>query len=238
MALLERVSTLLRANINDLIDKAEDPEKTLRQLLLDRENQLLQVKTQVAIAIADQHMLEKKKREHDEAAAAWQRKAEIAVGKGRDDLARAALDRGLSHQQLAAGFAQQIEDQRTEAEIMRANYGKLQQKVRETEGRCEMLLAQNRRARAVSKANLARAASGESGLARSLEKMRMKVLADEVTNSATRRLLDDGAPGALADSASDPLASDPLEDRFRRMDREDRIESLLSELKERQSRTA
>jgi phage shock protein A len=235
MALLERVSTLLRANINDLIDKAEDPEKTLRQLLLDMENQLLQVKTQVAIAIADQHMLEKKKREHDEAAAAWQRKAEIAVGKGRDDLARAALDRGLSHQQLAAGFAQQIEDQRTEAEIMRANYGKLQQKVRETEGRCEMLLAQNRRARAVSKANLARAASSEGGLARSLEKMRMKVLADEVTNSATRRLLDDGAP---ADSASDPLASDPLEDRFRRMDREDRIESLLNELKERQSKTA
>ncbi len=68
MALMERVGTLLRANINDLIDKAEEPEKMLKLLVLDMENQLPQVKTQVAIAIADQHLLEKKKAEHDRAA--------------------------------------------------------------------------------------------------------------------------------------------------------------------------
>lgn len=62
MALLERVSTLVRANLNDLIDKAEDPEKMIKQVTLDMQNQLLQVKTQVAIAIADQHLLEKKKK--------------------------------------------------------------------------------------------------------------------------------------------------------------------------------
>ena len=61
MALLERVSTLLRANLNDLLSKAENPEKLARQLVLDMENQLMQVKTQVAIAIADQHLLLKKK---------------------------------------------------------------------------------------------------------------------------------------------------------------------------------
>ena len=66
MALMERVTTLLRANLNDLIDKAEDPEKMLKQLVLDMENQLLQVKTQVAIAIADQHLLEKKTAEHED----------------------------------------------------------------------------------------------------------------------------------------------------------------------------
>ena len=64
MSLLERVGTLLRANINDLIEKAEDPEKLAKQLVLDMENQLLQVKTQVAIAIADQHLLQKKLTEH------------------------------------------------------------------------------------------------------------------------------------------------------------------------------
>ncbi len=63
MALLERVGTLLRANLNDLIEKAEDPEKLLKQLILDMENQLMQVKTQVAIAIADQHVLDKKRKE-------------------------------------------------------------------------------------------------------------------------------------------------------------------------------
>jgi len=60
MALLERVSTLMRANLNDLIDRAEDPEKMIKQVILDMQNQLMQVKTQVAIAIADQHVLEKK----------------------------------------------------------------------------------------------------------------------------------------------------------------------------------
>ena len=62
MALLERVATLVRANLNDLIDKAEEPEKMIKQVILDMQNQLLQVKTQVAIAIADQHLLMKKQK--------------------------------------------------------------------------------------------------------------------------------------------------------------------------------
>ena len=60
MGLLDRVSTLIRANLNDLVDRAEDPSKMIKQVILDMENQLLQVKTQVAISIADQHMLERK----------------------------------------------------------------------------------------------------------------------------------------------------------------------------------
>ena len=104
MALLERVGTLLRANINDLIEKAEDPEKLAKQLVLDMENQLLQVKTQVAIAIADQHLLQKKLKEHEDAMNQWNRKAELAVQKQQDDLARAALQRSLSQQQLAQGL--------------------------------------------------------------------------------------------------------------------------------------
>ena len=66
MSLLDRVSTLLRANLNDLVEKAEDPERMLKQIVLDMENQLMQVKTQVAIAIADQHLLEKKRVEHEQ----------------------------------------------------------------------------------------------------------------------------------------------------------------------------
>src|ERR1700749_4753767 len=101
MALLERVGTLLRANVNDLISKAEDPAKLARQLVLDMENQLLQVKTQVAIAIADQHLLQQKQNEQDTLRLDWLRKAELAVPRQQDDLARAALDRALSHQRMA-----------------------------------------------------------------------------------------------------------------------------------------
>ena len=91
MAVLDRVATLVRANLNDLIDRAEDPEKMIKQVILDMENQLLQVKTQVAVAMADQHLLRKKQQEQEDRAAEWMRKAELAVDKKQEDLARAAL---------------------------------------------------------------------------------------------------------------------------------------------------
>src|SRR6266481_6750018 len=106
MALLERVSTLVRANLNDLIDKAEHPEKMIKQVILDMENQLLQVKTQVAIAIADQHLLDKKQKENEDRVAEWMRKAELAVDKKQDDLARVALERVESYRDLSDGFGQ------------------------------------------------------------------------------------------------------------------------------------
>src|SRR5580704_11000275 len=91
MALLERVSTLVRANLNDLIDKAEEPEKMIKQVILDMQNQLLQVKTQVAIAIADQHLLEKKQKENEDKVGEWMRKAELAVDKKQDENLKTAL---------------------------------------------------------------------------------------------------------------------------------------------------
>src|SRR5947208_17196044 len=108
MAILERVSTLVRANLNDLIDRAEDPEKMIKQVILDMQNQLLQVKTQVAIALADQHLLEKKQWESEEKAADWVRRAELAVDKKQDDLARAALERSMSYRRMAENFQEQV----------------------------------------------------------------------------------------------------------------------------------
>src|SRR5215468_4287899 len=119
MALLERVSTLIRANLNDLIDKAENPEKMIKQVILDMENQLLQVKTQVAIAIADQHLLEKKRKENEDKIADWERKAELAVGKTQDDLARASLLRVESYREMTTSFAQQVTDQKAQVENLK-----------------------------------------------------------------------------------------------------------------------
>src|SRR5205809_6467462 len=111
MAVLERVATLVRANLNDLIDRAEDPEKMIKQVILDMENQLLQVKTQVAISMADYHLLQKKQTEHEDKAADWMRKAELAVGKEQDDLARAAPERYQSFTKMAEGYTQQVQGQ-------------------------------------------------------------------------------------------------------------------------------
>src|SRR3981081_2041691 len=107
MAVLERVATLVRANLNDLIDRSEDPEKMIKQVILDMENQLLQVKTQVAISIADQHVLDRKLKETLEQEAQWVRRAEMAVDKQDDNLARTALERSMSYKSMAESFRQQ-----------------------------------------------------------------------------------------------------------------------------------
>jgi phage shock protein A len=220
MALLERVGTLLRANINDLIEKAEDPEKLAKQLVLDMENQLLQVKTQVAIAIADQQLLQKKLKEHEDAMNQWNRKAELAVQKQQDDLARAALQRSLSHQQLAAGFTQQVEDQTAETETLRNAFANLQQKLQETRATCEMLIAQHRRARTVGNAHAARTIVASHNKTATLNRLRSTIQRKEANNAASHMILE----------------SESLEDRFSTLEREDQIERLLEDLKSRQPR--
>src|SRR6204780_2927176 len=149
MALLERVSTLVRANLNDLIDKAEEPEKMIKQVILDMQNQLLQVKTQVAIAIADQHLLEKKQKENEDKVAEWMRKAGLAVDKKADDLARASLLRVESYRELSENFTQQVSDQKAQVENLKSALRQLEQKLTEQQAKADVLIAQNRRARAV-----------------------------------------------------------------------------------------
>ncbi len=127
MGLLERVGTLIRANINDMVDRAEDPEKMIKQVILDMENQYLQVKTQVAVSIADQHMLEKK-----------------SVDKGQDDLARAALDRYQTSQRLAQSYREQVDDQRAQVETLKGALMKLEQKLDEAKSKRDLLLARHR----------------------------------------------------------------------------------------------
>ncbi|HEY6445299.1 MAG TPA: PspA/IM30 family protein [Acidobacteriaceae bacterium] len=222
MALLERVSTLLRANLNDLIDKAEDPEKMLKQLVLDMENQLMQVKTQVAIAIADEHLLQKKRGEHESSEGEWKRKAELAVRKGDDGLARAALERSLSHKQMAASFVQQLDDQKTEVETLKNALRRLEQKLQETRSRCEVLIAEHRRARVVGRAQQAREAMDKTDRSTSIDRMKNRIAGAEARNVASRELMDGGS----------------LEDKFAALEREEQIDALLKDLKEQHAKTA
>src|SRR5215831_6809228 len=175
MALLERVGTLVRANLNDLIDKAEDPEKMIKQVILDMQNQLLQVKTQVAISIADQHVLEKKYRENQDAEQQWMRRAEMAVDKKDDALARAAVERAMSHKSMTESFRQQVEDQKVQVENLKTALLRLQQKLAEAQSKSDMLIAQHRRSRALGKANDAGIAIGDNSNAAVFDRMKNKV---------------------------------------------------------------
>jgi phage shock protein A len=214
MALLERVSTLVRANLNDLVDKAEDPEKMIKQVILDMQNQLLQVKTQVAISIADQHVLGKRRQENEENEKQWRRRAELAVDKGDDGLARAALERAMSYQATTASFQQQVDDQKTQVENLKSALMKLQQKLAEAESKSDVMIAQHRRARALGKATDAGLAMGEDSNSAAFDRMKNKVHHSEATAQARSELL-----------------SNDVEDRFASLEKQVEIDRLLEELK-------
>jgi phage shock protein A len=212
MALLDRVATLVRANLNDLVDRAENPEKMLKQVILDMENQFIQVKTQVAIALADLHLLEKRKGENADKHAEWMRKAELAVDKKDDELARAALERAMSFQHLAESFDQQIGDQEVQVEALKSALKKLELKLSEARGKADLLIAQHRRSRAVGRA--ADAQASPTGENRTFERMRSKVAREQALGQAKGEILGDDIDGRL----------DALE-------REQKIDSLLEEIK-------
>jgi phage shock protein A len=220
MALLERVSTLVRANLNDLIDRAENPEKMIKQVMLDMENQLMQVKTQVAIAIADEHLLLKKQKENQDKAAEWSHKAELAVDKKHDDLARVALERGMTCRQMAEGFAQQVADQKAQVETLKSALHKLEQKLQEAQAKSDLMMAQHRRSRALGKASDARMAMGGSSAVATFDRMKNKVSRSEAVSQAKAE-----------------MANASVEERLAALGKEDEIEKLLGELKARRSQS-
>ena len=214
MALLERVSALIRANLNDLVDRAEHPQKMLKQVILDMQNQMLQVKTQVAIAIADEHLLRKKQKENEDKHAEWMRKTELAIDKKQDDLARAALERAMSYKELGESFAQQVADQKLQVESLKTALSKLEQKLTEAKAKADLLIAQHRRSRAVGKASDAHLAMGDGSKAAAFDRMKRKVAHSEASSQAKAE-----------------LAVDNVEDRLAALEKQDRIEQLLGELK-------
>jgi phage shock protein A len=219
MALLDRVATLVRANLNDLIDKAEHPEKMLKQVILDMENQFMQVKTQVAIALADLHLLQGKKKENAERHAEWMRRAELAVDKGDDALARAALERAMSLQQIGDGFDRQIADQEVQVDALKNALKRLEGKLGEARAKADLLISQHRRSRALNRA--ADAQQSKANAAHALDRMKSKVAEQEALGRAKAELL-----------------GDDIETKLLKLEREEQVDALLQQLKERKRLSA
>jgi phage shock protein A len=216
MGLLERVSTLIRANINDMVDRAEDPEKMIKQVILDMENQYLQVKTQVAVSIADQHMLEKKWRENEDAGKDWMRKAETAVDKSQDDLARAALDRFQTSQMLARSYREQVDDQKAQVDTLKGALVKLEQKLDEAKSKRDLLIARHRRGIALGKAAHAQTVLGDNSKSAAFDRLKDRVNHSEAVATAEVELL-----------------TDDVAEKLTRLDRDAEVDRLLADLKAR-----
>jgi phage shock protein A len=214
MALLDRVSRLIRANLNDLVDKAENPEKLLKQLLLDMENQRMQVKTQVAIAVADWHVLDRKKSENAASQAEWMRKAELALAKGDESLARVALERSIPFETAVRNFSQQLEDQSRQVDTLKIALHQLESKLAESRSQAEILMARYRRARISQRAATAVGTSDPSSSTFSR-------LSERVTEAEGRAF----GSQALVDSDSTL--------RFEELEKAEKIERLLANLRAR-----
>lgn len=214
MSLLERVSSLVRANVNDMLDKAEDPEKMIKQYIIDMHNQLIQVKTQVAAAMADEQKLYQRYMDAQNQANDWQHKAELAVQKNQDDLAKEALQRRNSFQETADGFKAQYDEQKKEVDTLKTSLSQLEGKIQEAETKKDLLIA---RAHVADTQQLVQNttdklhdASAFDGFDRMEDKVRQK-----------EAMVQAGAE----------LDRDPLEDKFAALEKNDDLDRQLAELK-------
>ena len=107
MGIFSRIGTLIKSNLNDLISKAEDPQKMLNQIVLEMQNQLVEAKKQVATSIADEKRLKKQWDEQIELSKEWERKAMLAMRSGDDTLAKEGLSRKAEHDHQQAEFGKQ-----------------------------------------------------------------------------------------------------------------------------------
>ncbi len=148
MGLFDRFSQLLKSNINDLISKAEDPEKMLTQILEDMRGQLAKAKQQVAVAIADEKRLRDQADSEYKQAQDWEQKAMLAVQSGRDDLAKQALVRHQEHLTHAQQYEQTWESQHGESQKLKNALIELNDKIEEAKRKKNLLIARQRRAQA------------------------------------------------------------------------------------------
>ena len=148
MGIFARLGTLIKSNLNDLISRAENPEKMLNQVLLDMQQQLVDAKKAVAVAIADEKKLQKQYNVELDKSKEWERKAMVAVRAGDDNLARQALVRKQEHETIYTQFQQQWVAQKQAVDKLKDALRLLNQKIEEAKRKKNILIARKKRAEA------------------------------------------------------------------------------------------
>jgi len=217
MGIFSRLKTLISSNVNDMIGKAEKPEKMLNQLIIDMQEQLLESKRAVALAIADEKKLEREVINQEAQAQEWERKAMLAVKAGKDDLAKEALLRKQEYDNAAAEYRKQWEVQKVSVEQLKESLRELQNKIEEAQRKKNLLIARAKRAEAQQKIqNTISSVSGNRSAFDAFDRMAQKVEQMEAQADAARELED------FTTSAS-------LEKRFKELEKSDSSADLLLE---------
>ena len=217
MSVFSRMSTIFKANVNEALTKAEDPEKVLNQVIIEMNEQLVDTKQKVAAAIADEKRLQRQYQETAEQAKGWEEKATIAVEKERDDLAREALARRNEAQQLADEYKIQWDKQRQAVDQLKEHLRALELKIGEAGRKKNLLIARQKRATAQKQIHETMAGMKDSGAFNTFDRMEQKVGDIEARADAAAEMAD--------------FERDPLEDEFAALEKNDNVDDDLAALK-------
>jgi phage shock protein A len=184
MGLFDRVGRLMKANINDMVSKAEDPEKILEQAILEMQENLVKMRQGVAQAIASQKRTEQQYNQNLVESNNWQKRAELALQKGDENLAREALVRKKSFQDSANSLKQSLDGQTGQVDTLKRNLVQIESKLSEAKTKKEMLKARARAAKAQEQLQgMMQGVSSTSAMA-AFERMEEKVLMQEAKSQA------------------------------------------------------
>ncbi len=211
MGLFSRLGTLIRSNINELINRAEDPEKMLNQVLVDMKSQLVEAKKQVAVAIADEKRIKKQYEQESAKAAEWERKAMLAVKAGDDSLARAALQRKADHEEVAEQLKQQWEAQKQAVEQLKEALRALDGKIEEAKRKRNLLVSRQKRAEAQRTINETLTSINNTSAFDTFDRMSERVTQLEAEAEATAEL-SGALPEASLESQFKALEAGSVDD--------------------------
>ncbi len=218
MGIFSRLGTLIKSNINDMISKAEDPEKMLNQVLVDMKQQLIEAKKQVAVSIADEKRLKKQYEDEEQKSKDWERKAMMAVRAGDDALAREALSRKAEHDESVGVLQKQWTLQREAVEKLKDSLRALNNKIEEAKRKKNILVARKKRAEAQKTIHDTMSGLKDQSAFETFDRMAAKI--DQLEAEA-----DAGA------EIAGELTGDTLEQRFERLESGAGADHALAELK-------
>jgi phage shock protein A len=208
MGIFSRLGTLIKSNLNDLISKAEDPQKMLNQIVVEMQNQLVEAKKQVATSIADEKRLKKE----------WERKAMLAVRAGDDGLAKEGLLRKAEHDKMQDEFGKQWQLQKDAVEKLKDQLRTLNDKIEEAKRKKNILIARQKRAEAQKAIQDTMRGLSDNSAFDTFERMNQKVDQIEAESEASTEL-------------GGELAGDTLQQKFKKLEGGTGSDLALAELK-------
>ncbi len=214
MGFFDRLSRLFRSNLNDFISKAEDPVKILDQSVADMQDDLVKLRQAVAMAIASQKRLQNQSEQAKTQSQNWYSRAELALKKGEDGLAKEALARKKTFQESFSRLSFQLESQSGQVEKLKRSLLVLESKISEAKTKKDMLKARAQAAKAQQQIQNAVGDIGTNSAMAAFERMEDKVEALEASGQAALE-----------------LAGEDLESKFAALEGGDDIEKELEILR-------